>query len=169
MRLRLDRMASPVGELRIVFDEAGRLRALDFEGYDARNDALLRRHYGTVELVEGRAPESIRGPLKAYFDGDLESISSIPTETGGTDFQRAAWAALRTIPAGQTRSYKAQAAAIGKPAATRAIGRANGDNPICIVNPCHRVIGADGGLTGFGGGLERKRWLLAHEGALAGA
>jgi methylated-DNA-[protein]-cysteine S-methyltransferase len=83
----------------------------------------------------------------------------------GTEFQKAAWAALSRIPVGETRSYGAQAAAIGRPAAVRAVGMANGRNPIGVVVPCHRVIGADGALTGYGGGLERKRWLLRHEGA----
>jgi methylated-DNA-[protein]-cysteine S-methyltransferase len=97
---------------------------------------------------------SIDGNRRGYF------------KTSGTAFQEAAWAALRAIPAGETRSYGQQAVAIGRARAMRAIGRANGDNPIAIVTPCHRVIGADGDLTGFGGGLSRKRWLLKHEGAL---
>ena len=86
-------------------------------------------------------------------------------KTGGTAFQKAVWAALRAIPAGETRSYSQLAAAIGSPKAVRAAGLANGQNPIAVVVPCHRVIGANGTLTGYAGGLERKRWLLAHEGA----
>jgi methylated-DNA-[protein]-cysteine S-methyltransferase len=105
--------------------------------------------------------------LIAYFDGELGALGEIEIATAGTAFQEAAWAALRAIPAGATRSYAQQAAAIGRPRAVRAVGRANGDNPVAIVTPCHRVIGAGGDLTGFGGGLHRKRWLLEHEGALA--
>ena len=166
MSLQLDRIASPMGELRIVFDEEGRLRALDFEDYAGRNLNLMRRQYGDAPITEGEAPASIREPLEAYFNGDLKALERIEVATNGTAFQEAAWAALRAIPAGDTRSYAQQAAAIGRPKAVRAIGLANGSNPVAIVNPCHRVIGSDGELTGYGGGLERKRWLLAHEGAL---
>lgn len=166
MSLQLDRVASPMGELRIVFDEEGRLRALDFEDYADRNLSLMRRQYGDAQITDGKAPASIRGPLEAYFKGDLKALERIEVATNGTAFQEAAWAALRAIPAGDTRSYAQQAAAIGRPKAVRAIGLANGCNPVAIVNPCHRVIGSDGELTGYGGGLERKRWLLAHEGAI---
>ena len=114
----------------------------------------------------GKAPDSIREPLADYFNGDLNALDRIEVATNGTAFQEAAWAALRDIPAGATRSYAEQAAAIGRPKAVRAVGLANGANPVAIVNPCHRVIGADGELTGYGGGLDRKRWLLAHEGVL---
>ena len=166
MNLQLDRVASPVGELRIVFDDEGRLRALDFENYADRNLNLMRRQYGDAPITEGTAPSSIRGPLEAYFKGDLKALDRIEVATNGTPFQEAVWAALRDIPAGVTRSYAEQAEAIGRPKAVRAVGLANGANPIAIVNPCHRVIGKSGDLTGYGGGLERKRWLLAHEGVL---
>jgi methylated-DNA-[protein]-cysteine S-methyltransferase len=105
--------------------------------------------------------------VHAYFAGDLSAIERLAVVTGGTDFQREVWAALRRIPAGRTLSYGALATQLGRPKAVRAVGLANGANPIGIVVPCHRVIGADGSLTGYGGGLERKRWLLAHEGAEA--
>jgi len=164
--LRLDRFPSPLGVLLLVYDEAGRLRALDFEDYEHRLGRLLARHYGEVALTEAPAPQAITEALCAYFAGDFAALDSIEIETGGTPFQRAAWAALRRIPPGATRSYADQAAAIGRPKAVRAVGLANGANPIAIVTPCHRVIGADGSLTGFGGGLHRKRWLLEHEGAL---
>jgi methylated-DNA-[protein]-cysteine S-methyltransferase len=166
MSLQLDRFASPIGELRIVFDGEGRLRALDFEDYADRNLGLMRRQYGDVPITEGRAPDSIRMPLEAYFTGDLGALERIEVATNGTAFQEAAWAALRDIPAGATRSYAQQAEAIGRPSAVRAVGLANGSNPVAIVNPCHRVIGSNGGLTGYGGGLDRKRWLLVHEGAI---
>jgi methylated-DNA-[protein]-cysteine S-methyltransferase len=167
VRLLLDLFASPIGEIRLVTDAEGRLAALDFTDYEARNLTLLRRHWPDAELVEGKAPAAVTQALAAYFAGDLNAIDRLEVATNGTAFQEAAWAALRTIPAGATRSYAQQAAAIGKPKAMRAVGLANGSNPVAIVNPCHRVIGADGGLTGYGGGLSRKRWLLEHEGALA--
>lgn len=166
MRLQLDQIPSPIGVIRLVNDEEGRLRALDFEDHEARNLALLRRHYGPAEMTSGKAPRAVTSALEAYFDGDLAALETIEVATAGTAFQEAAWAALRAIPAGVTRSYAQQAAAIGRPKAVRAVGLANGANPVGIVNPCHRVIGAGGDLTGYGGGIERKRWLLEHEGAL---
>jgi methylated-DNA-[protein]-cysteine S-methyltransferase len=160
-----DRIATRIGELLIAADESGRLRVLDFDNYEARMLRLLQRHYGAggVRLQPAAAPESIRRPIEAYFDGDLRAIEAIAVEAAGTAFQRQVWAALRTIPAGQTLSYGALARQIGRPAAVRAVGLANGANPIGVVVPCHRVIGADASLTGYGGGIERKRWLLAHE------
>lgn len=166
MNLQLDRFVSPIGELRIIFDGDGRLRALDFEDFADRNLDLMRRQYGDVPTTDGKAPDSIREPLEAYFKGDLGALERIDVATSGTVFQEAAWAALRAIPAGATRSYSQQAEAIGRPNAVRAVGLANGANPVAIVNPCHRVIGSNGELTGYGGGLDRKRWLLAHEGAI---
>jgi len=161
----LDRVASPVGEVLLVVDDAGAVRALDFADYEARMLRLLQRHYGPVALTPGRAPEPVRAALDAYFGGDARALDGLPVKTGGTAFQRTVWAALRAIPAGETRSYGQLAAAIGKPAAVRAVGLANGANPVGVIVPCHRVVGANGKLTGYAGGLERKRWLLAHEGA----
>ena len=158
------RLASPAGVILLVWDPSGRLRALDFEGYEDRMHRLLRRHYGAVELRAADPPPAIVQALTRYFEGDLEALDDLVVETAGTDFQRQVWAALRRIPAGRTQSYGALAAAIGRPRAVRAVGLANGANPVAIVTPCHRVIGADGSLTGYGGGLDRKRWLLAHEG-----
>lgn len=168
MQLQLDRFAAPLGDLLLVFDAKG-LRALDFVDYEARLHRLLRLHYGSVELVAAPAPAAIVDALRAYFAGDLGALDAIAVATGGSDFQRQVWAALRTIPAGATTSYGELAAAIGRPGASRAVGLANGANPIGIVVPCHRVIGANGALTGYAGGVERKRWLLRHEGALAEA
>jgi methylated-DNA-[protein]-cysteine S-methyltransferase len=164
--LQLDQVPSPIGVIRLVHDDAGRLRSLDFEDFAARNMKLLRRHYGDTEIIGGKAPRTVTRALAAYFDGVLGALGDIEIATAGTPFQETAWAALRAIPVGATRSYAQQAAAIGRPTAVRAVGRANGDNPVAIVTPCHRVIGADGALTGFGGGIHRKRWLLEHEGAL---
>jgi methylated-DNA-[protein]-cysteine S-methyltransferase len=161
----LERLPSPIGEVLIVTDQADHLRAVDFTDYADRMRQLLRLHYGAgVELTERRAASTAHSALAAYFAGDLRAIDALVTETAGTAFQRAIWRALREIPVGQTLTYAALAARIGKPAAVRATGAANGANPVGIVVPCHRVIGANGALTGYGGGLERKRWLLRHEG-----
>ena len=104
--------------------------------------------------------------IKAYFEGQLNAIDSLPVECVGTPFQKRVWHALREIPCGRTVSYSELARRIGRPAAVRAVGLANGANPISVIVPCHRVIGVNGTLTGYGGGLERKRWLLSHEHAL---
>ena len=166
LNLILDRLASPVGEVLLVVDAGGAVRALDFHDYEDRLRRLLRLHYGAVVLTEGRAPEAVRRAVEAYFAGDLAAFDAIRVETGGTVFQRAVWRALRDIPAGETRTYGQLAQAVGSPKAVRAVGLANGSNPVGLVVPCHRVIGANGSLTGYGGGLSRKQWLLDHEGAL---
>ncbi len=169
MRLLLDRFPSPIGTMLLVHDVEGCLHALDFDDFAARMHRLLRLHYGRVELADAAAPRAITAPLHAYFAGAHASVASIPTVTGGTLFQRSVWAALRTIPPGETTSYGKLADMIGRPGAFRAVGLANGANPLTIVVPCHRVIGADRTLTGFGGGLHRKRWLLEHEGIVVKA
>ncbi len=125
---------------------------------------LLRVHYGSYTLTSAAEPCTIGRNVQAYFDGDLGVIEDIPVQTGGTVFQREVWKALRLIPSGMTTSYGALAARIGRPKASRAVGLANGSNPVSIVVPCHRVIGANAKLTGYGGGLYRKEWLIAHEG-----
>ena len=165
LALILERMASPVGEVLVVTDEEGAVRALDFHDYEARLRRLLRRHYGEVTLTEGRSPKAVRDAVTAYFSGDLNAFAGVAVKTGGTNFQRAVWQALRDIPAGETRTYGQLAQAVGSPKAVRAVGLANGANPVGVIVPCHRVIGANGTLTGYAGGLERKRWLLAHEAA----
>ncbi|MBU1538324.1 MAG: methylated-DNA--[protein]-cysteine S-methyltransferase [Alphaproteobacteria bacterium] len=124
---------------------------------------LLARHAPGAVVVEGRAPDRVRRAVEGWFGGDLTALDGLTVKTGGTAFQRTVWAALRDIPAGETRSYGQLAAAIGSPRAVRAAGLANGQNPIAVIVPCHRVIGANGTLTGYAGGLERKRWLLDHE------
>jgi methylated-DNA-[protein]-cysteine S-methyltransferase len=162
--LAFDRITTPAGEALVMWDEEQRLRVFDWAGYETRMRRLLVRHYGPIEPQAAVAPQPLKAALSAYFDGDLTSLDAIACATGGTSFQRAVWAALRSIPAGTTLSYGALAQRIGRPAAVRAVGLANGANPIGVVVPCHRVIGADGSLTGYGGGIERKRWLLRHEG-----
>ncbi len=177
LRLLLERLDTPIGRMLIVLDEEEQVRAIDWEDYEPRMQRLLRIHYGadaarqlTLVSTTRRAPASASRAsrasreIQAYFDGDLQAITRLRTATNGTPFQRTVWDALRHIPAGQTLTYHSLAREIGRPTATRAVGLANSANPIGVVVPCHRVIGANGALTGYGGGLHRKRWLLAHEG-----
>jgi methylated-DNA-[protein]-cysteine S-methyltransferase len=161
----MDRMATPIGELLLVADSEGNLRAVDWSDHEERMLRLLRMHYGTTGFaLESTAnPHGLSQAIRGYFAGELTAIDRLPVQTAGTTFQRKVWQALRTIPCGTTLSYGELAQRIGRPAASRAVGLANGSNPIGVVVPCHRVIGADGSLTGYGGGIERKRWLLAHE------
>jgi methylated-DNA-[protein]-cysteine S-methyltransferase len=167
--LLLDRIDSPIGTILLVHDEAGAVRALDFADYEARLQRLLQRHWGQdgidFTLRPGLAPVPIRTALAAYFSGSLSALDEMAVTTGGTPFQRQVWAGLRRIPAGMTLSYGGLAERLGRPSAMRAVGLANGANPVAIIVPCHRVIGADASLTGYGGGLPRKKWLLQHEGA----
>ncbi len=161
----VERLQVPIGEINVVTDEQDVLRALDWEDYQTRMHRLLRRHYGNnIRLKANPRISNARRGLEAYFEGVISALDSLLVETGGTAFQREVWKQLRGIPAGTTTSYGRLAAVLGRARAMRAVGMANGANPIGIVVPCHRVIGMDGSLTGYGGGIERKRWLLAHEG-----
>jgi methylated-DNA-[protein]-cysteine S-methyltransferase len=155
------RIGGPVGELS-GFARPDALCALSFG--DGRYDPLigLRQRFGEV-VVEDGDPLDLTARFQSYFRGALDALDDLPVETGGTPFQRRVWSVLRTIPAGRTLSYLAVARRVGAPEAVRAVGAANGANPVAIVVPCHRVIGASGALVGYGGGLDRKRWLLAHE------
>ena len=163
----LDRILTPLGTALILTDKKGNLRALDWSDYEARLHRLLRLHYGRdYEIVEGMRLSKASLMVGKYFAGELKAIDKIKVETNGTPFQKKVWAALRKIPPGKTTTYAALAKKVGAPRAVRAVGAANGANPIGIVVPCHRVIGTNGKLTGYGGGLHRKQWLLVHEGAL---
>ena len=145
-------------------DADGALRALDWEDYEPRMKELLRRQYGVVILRDARSPKELRTALSGYFKGDLDRLKTIKWRVAGTPFQQKVWRALPKIRVGTTMSYGALAAKLDAPNAMRAVGHANGSNPISVVLPCHRLIGANGSLVKYGGGLERKRWLLAHEG-----
>jgi methylated-DNA-[protein]-cysteine S-methyltransferase len=160
MTLQFENIPSPIGEIILIF-EGETLRALDFSDYEERMKRLLRLHYGPVTLTPGHT--SIRKEIDAFFEGDLGAITRVKVQTNGTAFQRKVWQALTGIKEGTTATYGELAVRIGHPAASRAVGAANGANPVAIVVPCHRVIGASGDLTGYGGGLDRKKWLLAHE------
>lgn len=160
--LTLDRVATPIGTALVVSDLAGVLRAFNWTDYEEQMLAWIRKRYPRAEIREGRGP--LRAQFEAYFAGETGVFSTLPWHGEGTAFQRQVWQALCTIPAGETLSYAGLAERIGRPTAVRAVGLANGSNPVALVVPCHRVIGANGALTGYGGGLHRKRWLLEHEG-----
>ena len=162
MQLLLDRIESPIGTVLIVSDGHA-LNGLDFGDHEDRMLRLMRLHYGDCTLTPKRNPAGLSDRIEAYFARDFAALDDIVVHTGGTPFQKVVWAALRRIPLGTTTSYGALAAKIGRPKSSRAVGMANGSNPVGIVVPCHRVIGANGTLTGYGGGLPRKKWLLEHE------
>jgi methylated-DNA-[protein]-cysteine S-methyltransferase len=162
----IDRLPTPIGTALLVTDADGVLRAFDWEDHAARLTELLRLQYGAVILREAHAPEAIKAALSGYFNGDLAALNTIRWRVAGTPFQRKVWTALPTIAPGTTMTYGALAARLGMPKAVRALGHANGSNPLSVVVPCHRLIGANGSLVKYGSGLERKRWLLAHEGVV---
>ncbi|MDQ1453684.1 MAG: methylated-DNA-[protein]-cysteine S-methyltransferase [Acidobacteriaceae bacterium] len=160
-----DSLATPIGQLIYICDSQGALRMVDWSDHEARALRLLDIHYGKggYTVAKQRDPFGLTTRFAVYFAGEIHAIDDIPTATAGTAFQREVWRALRAIPAAETISYGQLAERIGRPRAVRAVGLANGSNPIGVVVPCHRVIGANGALTGYGGGLPRKEWLLAHE------
>ncbi|HWQ87522.1 methylated-DNA--[protein]-cysteine S-methyltransferase [Brevundimonas sp.] len=165
-RLILSWVESPVGPLALACDEAGVVRGVSF------GDGLIkamRREYPKATLSDGETPAAVARQLAAYFDGDREALNRVPWSLEGaatTGFQLRVWKALAEAPAGVTISYGEMAKRAGEPGAAQAAGVALNRNPIPLILACHRVVGADGSLTGFGGGLERKGWLLRHEGAL---
>jgi methylated-DNA-[protein]-cysteine S-methyltransferase len=166
MKLQTEYFSSPIGRLGIVTDLTQCVHAICFENHlQSQRQQLVRRFGADLTLVSPSAPSRALQALQSYFDGELAALGGLSVDTGGTAFQGDVWRALRCIPIGSTLSYAALARQVGRARAVRAVGMANGANPICIVIPCHRVIGSDGSLTGFGGGLDRKRWLLRHEGA----
>lgn len=167
MHFLTDEIPSALGAIVIAVRE-GRLCSLDYGDCRGRMLASLAHRYGAIRARSARDPFGLSRRIRAYLDGDLGAIDGIPVDTGGTAFQQKVWTALRRIPAGTTITYGDLAREIGRPSAVRAAAAANGRNPIAIVVPCHRVVGKDGRLTGYAGGLSRKRWLLAHEGVVTG-
>ena len=163
--LLFDSIESPIGTVLIAVDD-DRLCSLDYSGYEPHMVKLLERRYGPVQLTPVADPAGFSQRIYDYFAGDCHAIDNIPVNPGGTPFQQQVWRALRAIPAGTTLTYGDLATQLGKPMAYRAVGAANGANPVAIVIPCHRLIGADASLTGYAQGLERKQWLLEHEGFL---
>ena len=168
MELFLNRIASPLGEMLLVTDGQGGVRALDFTNHKVRLQRELRERFGGVELREDIETETVKiisGKLDRYFKGDVTALDDIAVAADGSDFQRQVWAALRKIPAGKTTTYGELARSLGHtdPRLAKDIGAAIGANPIAVIVPCHRVIGKDGMLKGYAWGLQRKHRLLMHE------
>lgn len=163
--LLLGRVKSPIGAI-LVACKGETLLALEFADARDRMMAALRRRHGDFAPVETVDPAGVCTRIGAYLLGELDALDDIAVDGGGTEFQRKVWVELRRIAPGQVVSYGALARRMGIPSSVRAVARANALNPISIVVPCHRVIGSDGSLTGYGGGLPRKRWLLEHEGVV---
>ena len=163
--LLLDRMPSPIGEMLLV-SLGPALVGLDFSDCEQRLMSGLRRRYSGHVWTDGAAPEVTRAALEGYFEGDVGRLDDVAVSLAGTPFQCRVWTALRAIAPGTTLTYTELARRAGSPRAIRAAGHANGSNPVSLVIPCHRVIGRDGSLTGYAGGIPRKRWLLRHEGAI---
>lgn len=165
--LDIKRYASPIGELLLIADGAD-LVGLKFVDHPERVSVVrqqLERSLGELTERESADPAGAITRLERYFAGERDALEGQQVRPHGTAFQQRVWRALCEIPAGETRGYGELAAAIGHPNSSRAVGAANGSNPIALIIPCHRVIAADGSLHGYGGGLHRKQWLLAHEGA----
>jgi methylated-DNA-[protein]-cysteine S-methyltransferase len=159
----LQTVDSPVGPLTIAANGPA-VCLLHFGAANAAARAALAKWYAGQSIESHPDPGGAVSILRRYFSGDLASLDDVEVELHGTPFQTRVWRALRLVRAGTTSSYAELAGRVGARAAVRAVGAANGANPIAIVLPCHRIIGSNGSLTGYGGGLERKRWLLKHEG-----
>ncbi len=168
LKLQVERIPTPIGPMLLVTDFDENARAVDWEDHEDRLQGLLHGYYRPHSIRLEPAPRATpaRANIEAYFAGELRAIDAIPVKMPGTAFQKDVWDALRRIPVGTTMSYSDLAIQLGRPKATRAVGLANGANPIGVIVPCHRVIGADASLTGYGSGLPRKKWLLEHEGVL---
>lgn len=167
MRFTSTEYPSPIGPLVLVGCD-GVLHVLAFpERREEHCDRLIRRFAGAT-IEPGALAPPIATALDAYFAGDLRALDAVQVQASGTPFQQKVWARLRAIEPGTTQTYAGIARAIEAHTAVRAVGAANGANPVSIVLPCHRVVGSDGSLTGYGGGLDRKRWLLEHEQRFAG-
>ena len=165
MRLSRIEIATPVGRLVVIATAEG-LCSVDFADRPARTRAVLRRRFGDdVRFADGRDPHGARAAFTAYFGGDTDALSGLPLDVEGTAFERRVWRALRRIRPGEVMSYGRLAAMAGTPGGARAVGNANGRNPVAIVVPCHRVVRGNGEIGGYGGGPARKRKLLAHENA----
>ena len=154
---------SPIGKLTAAAS-GPRVCLVHFGPPSAAVKSSLKAWYPDDDIEPASDPGGVVRVLRRYFDGDLESLDEIEVELHGTPFQRSVWTALRSVKAGTTLSYAMLADRVGARAAVRAVGAANGANPVAVVLPCHRIIGSNGSLTGYGGGLDRKRWLLDHEG-----
>ena len=166
-RLACEICSSPIGEIQIVLDQET-LVLVDFRDNAKRIGRLLGRRFGNHTMNPSPRKGLACRRLKGYFDGDWAAFDDLAWDTGGTTFQCSVWRVLCTIPRGEVISYHELAERVGNPRAIRAVASANANNPISIMIPCHRVIGKDGALRGYAGGLDRKAWLLNHEGARQG-
>jgi len=167
MKLNLHRIQTPIGTLLLVTDAQNVVRALDYERYEARMHRLLGDHYGDYELNDASDISPVEANLQRYFAGDLHALDDIEVAFQGSTFQARVWSALREIPPGVTISYGELAARLGlsDPKSAFEVGQANATNPIALIVPCHRVVGKNGDIKGYAGGVHRKQWLLAHENA----
>lgn len=165
MMLFVEEFDSPCGTISIIFDEAEILYHLDFPDQGGRQMNMLKKRFKDLKL-EKSTSKTIRSHICAYLLGEFDRLEQITCDLGGTDFQKRVWQALKSIPVGKTCSYLDLAVKIGNEKAVRAVARANALNPVSLIYPCHRVIGSDGALRGYAGGLKRKGWLLQHEGAI---
>lgn len=162
--VRTTTVETPAGDIRlaVAVDEAGeRVVAAAFSDHFDRVSARVRARFADADWVEGTTAAA--DAVRRYVAGDHAAIGGVRVDTTGTPFQERVWEALRAIPVGETRSYAEVAASIGAPGAVRAVGSANGANPVWLLVPCHRVVRSDGTVGGYGGGPDRKAWLLAHE------
>lgn len=156
-------LSTPAGEITLLVDKDVVL-ICEFSDHSDRVARQIERFYGDADITKSKCPPQISDVFSAYFGGDLEALNSLKTDPLGTPYEQSVWKALRNIPAGATDSYGALAKRLNS--SPRAVGRANGRNPVALIHPCHRIIGADGSLTGYAGGLDKKEWLLKHEGAI---
>jgi methylated-DNA-[protein]-cysteine S-methyltransferase len=164
MQFYRDQVVSPLGLLIAVWVEPGMLCALDYDGSERLTKLCHRYHdIELSDLSQRTLPKAIGHALIRYFEGDFTCLTEVAVWRGGSSLEQAVWSELRRIPPGETLSYGQVAARIGRPTACRAVGRVNASNPVSIVVPCHRVVGAGGDLRGYSGGIARKAWLLAHE------
>lgn len=162
VNLNIDRIATPLGRMILLMREA-QIVALEFHDHWDRTERSLTKRFGNFVLHRVEDPAGNSSRIRRYFEGDSRAFDGCAADPGGTEFQNQVWTALPKINWGQTLSYSELAMRLQRPKSSRAVGAANGQNPIALVLPCHRVIGADGSLTGYAGGLKRKQWLLAHE------
>ena len=160
MKLISELIDTPIGRLRVV-ERDGRVCASAFEEFWPKVETRLRRRLGDIDLRPGSVRS--RSAIDRYFHGDIDALNDVDVDATGSGFQGSVWRSLRSIRGGAPISYAELAARIGSPNAVRAVGNANGANPVCVVVPCHRVVRSDGSIGGYGGGVERKEWLLEHE------
>ncbi|MBI2170132.1 MAG: methylated-DNA--[protein]-cysteine S-methyltransferase [Actinobacteria bacterium] len=158
----ISQLDSPIGTIEIAVRDGALVVLKATDRWGTGEDHLARR-YPDAELEPHPDPAGMVSALARYFGGDVRVIDDLPVEAIGTPFQEAVWKALRTVPAGETATYGEIARQIGAPRAVRAVGSANGANPVGVVVPCHRIVPASGGIGNYGGGVDRKQWLLEHE------